>query len=237
MKRRVLVLAILVFGLGLSPGHTHAEVIACLGDSNTFGEGLLDRTHESYPAQLEMLLQQQNMNWEVRNFGVSGATVLRQGDIPYEYQDAFYEALASEPDYVIFCFGANGSRSENREYIRAHYVSDYLSLIDSFLALPHEPRILICYPLKAFSDIYSFSDVVIRDEIIPRIAEVASARNIPLLISMRHSRTRRTFVSPMASIRPQREPGLWRRWLPQRCSVRLHRLTITATAGSIWTTL
>jgi lysophospholipase L1-like esterase len=128
-----------------------------------------------------MLLRQTDSDWEVRNFGFDGATVLRQGDIPYVNQNVYHQALASEPDYVIMCFGPNGSRSPNRGYIQECYVSDYLSLIESFLALPSKPKILICYPLKAFSDIYSFSDAIIKDQIIPLIAQVASEKNLPVI--------------------------------------------------------
>ncbi len=178
MKRRILAVVILALTVGLLWRSAHAEVVACVGDSNTLGEGLLDPTHESYPAQLEMLLRQKGLDWEVRNFGVSGATILRQGDISYQYQSAYYEALACEPDYVILCFGANGSRWVNRGYIQDDYVTDYLNLIDSFLILPDRPRMLICYPPRAFSDIYSFSDAIIKDKIIPCITQVASQRKL-----------------------------------------------------------
>ncbi|MDQ3813038.1 MAG: hypothetical protein M3347_03705, partial [Armatimonadota bacterium] len=50
-----------------------AEVtrVASVGDSITYGSGIQDREHNSYPAQLGAMLGEK---WEVRNFGVSGAT-------------------------------------------------------------------------------------------------------------------------------------------------------------------
>src|SRR4051812_40315304 len=48
--------------------------VACVGDSITFGSGIPDREHNAYPAQLANLLGDR---YEVRNFGVSGATLLK----------------------------------------------------------------------------------------------------------------------------------------------------------------
>jgi len=60
-----------------------AEKIACVGDSITYGAGIPNRMTGSYPAQLHQMLQPYDDQWEVRNFGVSGATLLRRGDLPY----------------------------------------------------------------------------------------------------------------------------------------------------------
>src|SRR5687768_5658034 len=60
--------------------------VACVGDSITFGSGVKDRETNNYPAQLGRMLGEK---WEVRNFGVSGATMLRKGDKPYDKQKAF----------------------------------------------------------------------------------------------------------------------------------------------------
>src|SRR5262245_2052499 len=65
--------------------------VACVGDSITYGFGIKDRDHNSYPAQLGALLGQK---WEVRNFGVNGATALTKGTRPYVDQPAYREALA-----------------------------------------------------------------------------------------------------------------------------------------------
>ncbi|MFC1792697.1 LamG-like jellyroll fold domain-containing protein [Planctomycetota bacterium] len=82
---------------------------------------------------------------------------------------------------VILCFGPNGSRLPNRGKIEESYISDYLTLIDAFAALPSEPEIWICYPLKAFSTMYSISDEIIRDQIIPLITQIASERELPII--------------------------------------------------------
>ena len=54
--------------------------VACVGDSITFGAGIKERETQCYPVQLGQLLGDE---FEVRNFGVNGATLLKQGDLPY----------------------------------------------------------------------------------------------------------------------------------------------------------
>lgn len=54
--------------------------VACVGDSITYGAGIADRDRDSYPAQLASMLGDK---WVVKNFGHSGATLLKNGDLPY----------------------------------------------------------------------------------------------------------------------------------------------------------
>lgn len=54
--------------------------VACVGDSITYGSGIKVRSGDSYPAQLATMLGDK---WQVRNFGVGGATMLKSGDKPY----------------------------------------------------------------------------------------------------------------------------------------------------------
>src|SRR4051794_25029443 len=84
--------------------------LACVGDSITFGAGIQDRDHDSYPAQLGRMLGEA---WDVRNFGVSGATMLKKGDKPYDKQKAYRDALAFKPDVVVIMLGTNDSKPQN----------------------------------------------------------------------------------------------------------------------------
>src|SRR4051795_12206778 len=68
--------------------------VACVGDSITYGYGIKDREHNSYPAQLGVLL---GKRWEVRNFGINGATALKEGTRSYSDQPAYREALTFKP--------------------------------------------------------------------------------------------------------------------------------------------
>ncbi|UCG56513.1 MAG: hypothetical protein JSU70_16820 [Phycisphaerales bacterium] len=178
MRRTTLLVLVLALIISWISGAANAKLVACLGDSNTYGYGIADREDNCYPAQLERLLRQVDARWETRNFGVGGASVLTQSDTPYVQTGAYDEALVSEPNVVIFAFGTNASRLPNRPYIQESYVSDYTNLIDDFAKLPSEPEMWVCYPLKAFSTSYSISDEIIRDQIIPLMGQIASEKNI-----------------------------------------------------------
>ena len=50
--------------------------VACVGNSVTYGYGLKDREHDAYPVRLQQML---GAEYDVRNFGHSGATLLTHG--------------------------------------------------------------------------------------------------------------------------------------------------------------
>ena len=157
-----------------------AELVACVGDSITYGSGISDRTRNSYPAQLERILRQYDLDWEVRNFGVSGATLLRSGDRPYVLEGAYTSAKASGSDIVIIKLGTNDSKPQNWVF-QDEFVADYGALIDSFRALPSEPEVWICKPVPAFRINFGIRPEVIEDEILPLIEQIAEEKDVPVI--------------------------------------------------------
>jgi lysophospholipase L1-like esterase len=81
--------------------------VACVGDSITHGAGVEEREKNNYPKQLGELL---GNRFEVRNFGRSGATLSRVGDLPYASTDEFKAAIAWQPDMVIIKLGTNDTK-------------------------------------------------------------------------------------------------------------------------------
>ncbi len=151
--------------------------VACVGDSITFGAGIEKREVNSYPARLAGLLGDQ---WQVRNFGVNGATLLRSGSKPFWKLPAFIEALAFSPQVVIIALGTNDSQPCNWQH-RDEFVGDYVALIRSFQALESKPRIWLCYPTPAFPGYFGIADKVIKEEVIPRIDETARLTGLPII--------------------------------------------------------
>ena len=68
--------------------------VACVGDSITYGLGLWNRGRDCYPARLGGML---GGGYEVRNFGVSGATLRENGALPYRGTRAFVQATRWNP--------------------------------------------------------------------------------------------------------------------------------------------
>ena len=180
MKGAILHTLALALVLSLAASAADAKLVACVGDSITYGSGIADSAHDSYPAQLGPLLREFDPRWQTQNFGVSGATLLRSGDKPYVQQAAFNQALTAKPDVVVIKLGTNDSKSWNWVH-KDDFVSDYLYLIDAFAQLPSAPEIWICKPVPAFSDNFGITNAVIRDEILPLIDQIAQQRNVGVI--------------------------------------------------------
>jgi len=177
MKKTISLVLVLVIVFGLTVDIANAKLVACVGDSITYGSGISNRNYNSYPAQLGRMLQKFDNQWQVQNFGVSGATLLRNGDKPYVLESSYSQALAAEPDAVIIKLGTNDSKPHNWA-LKDDFISDYLFLIDSFVELPSKPKIWICYPVPAFIDNFSISESVIKNEIIPFVDQIAQLRDV-----------------------------------------------------------
>ena len=131
-----------ILAAGLSADAAPAIKVACVGDSITEGAGLNANT---YPAALGRFL---GTNYTVRNFGVSGTTLLRKGDLPYWNQAAFRTATNSSPDIVTIMLGTNDSKAFNWIY-KAQFPKDLGDMIDTFANLPSRPRVFVCLPVPA----------------------------------------------------------------------------------------
>lgn len=153
--------------------------VACVGDSITFGEGLRgDGWDHSYPA---VLAQRLGAGWQVRNFGVSGSTLLCRGDSPYTQTSAYESARAFAADLVIVKLGTNDSKrprpiapdAPDNWAHRDDYVPDYLALIAAFRETSPRARFFLCTPAPAFPGNWGIDDATIREEIVPRVFTVA----------------------------------------------------------------
>jgi acyl-CoA thioesterase-1 len=161
--------------------------VACVGDSITFGAGIQDRESNSYPAQLSRML---GASYDVRNFGVSGATMLEKGDVPYLHRSEYTNALTFAPDIVVIMLGSNDSKhhdatsppnvAENWAH-KADYVPDYERLIASFRQANPKVKVFVCLPPPAFSERWGINDKTIHDEIISLIHKVARATHAKII--------------------------------------------------------
>lgn len=151
--------------------------IACVGDSITHGLRLENREQDSYPAVLGRLLGDGVM---VLNAGVSGTTLIKEGDYPYWTTAAFRDATAFEPDMVIIMLGTNDTKFRNH-LERGHFTDDFRALIDHFAVLPSQPRIWVCSPAPMYGPFRFLNDRTLRQELIPAITEVAREKNVPVI--------------------------------------------------------
>lgn len=155
----------------LSATYLEAQIrVAAVGNSITYGYGVFNREKNAYPSQLQSIL---GSEYEVRNFGVSGRTLLKKGNYPYWDTPQYKEALAFMPNVVIIKLGTNDSKVINRKHL-TEFKKDYLELVRSFKELESDPRVILCLPVPVFSkDTVGITASVVSDKIIPLIKEVA----------------------------------------------------------------
>ena len=154
-----------------------ATRVACIGDSITFGHGINDRETNSYPAQLGALLGDA---YQVKNFVVSGSTMLKQGNKPYWKQAQYQAAQDFEPDLVVIKLGTNDMKARNWKF-KADYKADYIDMIRTFQGLLSQPDVLICYPAPVFRAKGDFKDSIVREELIPLVDDVALAAGVRVI--------------------------------------------------------
>jgi acyl-CoA thioesterase-1 len=161
--------------------------VACVGDSITYGYTLKDRDHDSYPAWLGRWL---GAGYDVRNFGHSGATMLKKGDLPYEQQPEHTAAVAFKPDVVLIMLGTNDSKHrtsdsgdnvpENWQH-KADYVADYEALIGEFRRANPAAKFYVCNPPPSFPGRWGINDNTIHYEVIPLVHRVAKESNATII--------------------------------------------------------
>ena len=167
--------------------------VACIGNSITDGHGIDMATQHGYPALLQRKL---GKDYWVKNFGVSGRTLLNKGDMPYMNEKAWKDALAFNPDIVVIKLGTNDSKPQNWQY-KDEFKQDLQQMITTLAPSlaqtakkkgkkaknqsPIKPRIILCTPIPAFKTTWNISDDVIVNGIIPIQQEVASQYNLQVV--------------------------------------------------------
>ena len=151
--------------------------VACIGNSITDGFGIDMAGVKGYPAQLQDILGEA---YNVRNFGVSGRTMLNHGDVPYMRELAWADTKAFKPQIAIIKLGTNDTKPQNWKYA-TEYEHDLQMMIDTLRALPSNPRIILTTPITAISQNWGINDSTIVNGIIPAIRNVAKRNKLEVL--------------------------------------------------------
>ena len=146
----------LIAGTFGSPAHAASAVrIACVGDSITAGYGLKHPAHDAWPAVLSRLL---GPEYAVKNFGVSGATLLKNGDKPYWKEPGFAQADAFDPQIVVIILGTNDSKPHNWSAHGDAFATDAAALIEHFAQQPDKPTVWVCLPVPIFANPFTIDE-------------------------------------------------------------------------------
>ncbi len=150
--------------------------VACVGDSITWGAGVEGRETNSYPAQLQKLL---GPRFDVQNFGRSGATASRAGDLPYWTTEEFTKASTFQPDVVILKLGTNDTKPQNWKG-KETFRKDFRDLIEHFTDLKSKPKVWVCQPVPVYGDQWGINAQAL-DSVLEGVEEACDDRKVPVI--------------------------------------------------------
>ena len=185
-----LLVSLVCFGWALSataPRATAARVrIACVGDSITWGYTIThDRLARAWPGVLQKLV---GKKYKSDNFGHSGATLLKKGNLPYWTTPEFKAATKFDPNIVIIMLGTNDTKPKNWKKYGSQFTANAESLIRHFEHLQAHPKIYICTPppvvrnkKHGVRNPWGINEKVLVHGVIPAIKRAARAMHIPVV--------------------------------------------------------
>ncbi|MCR5071299.1 MAG: hypothetical protein K6A62_05170 [Bacteroidales bacterium] len=152
--------------------------VACVGDSITWGFTIVNRSNYSYPAVLQQLLGD---GFEVRNFGHNDAAARFDAETPYVSKKAYRDSLAWEPDIVLLMLGTNDTKPWN--WNPGIFREDYLRVVESYLALPSHPQVVLVAPIRIFKTIpvMFLNPDVLEEGVRPAIRDIAAQLHLQLV--------------------------------------------------------
>ena len=154
--------------------------VACVGDSITWGFTILNPGKHGYPAVLQHLLGE---GFEVRNFGYNDAAARFDAETPYVRKRVYRESLEWEPDIVILMLGTNDTKPWNWD--PEVFRRDYGRIVESYLALPSHPKVVLVAPIRIFRvinmPILVLNPDVLEEGVRPAIRETGEEKGLPVV--------------------------------------------------------
>lgn len=142
-------------------GHREAIRMVCIGDSITQAGAYVNALQTAF-----------GKAWEVTNLGVSGATLLKKGDKPYNRLPQYGQAMQRKADVATIALGTNDSKPQNWSK-KAEFEADYKSMIDDLKKANRKVVIYCCVPPPAAGNKFGISGGIIKDEVGPLVRKVA----------------------------------------------------------------
>jgi lysophospholipase L1-like esterase len=111
----------------------------------------------------------------VKNFGVSGRTLLRKGDFPYWNEPQFQEVKDFAPDILVIMLGTNDSKPQNWVH-KADFRKDYLDMIAEFRQnMPVDGKVYVIMPVPVTKDNFGITANVMNNEQRMMIMDIAQS--------------------------------------------------------------
>ena len=148
--------------------------VACIGNSITQGVGVSDPSTQAYPAVLQNLL---GNGYSVQNDGVSGTTLLKNGDNSYWKNGKLASVFAFSPNIVTIKLGTNDTKPQNWDAYNTQFRRDYEAMIDTLNTLSTKPKIFLVLPVPIWTNTFGIRDSALQ-KMIPIIKDIGAKRGL-----------------------------------------------------------
>ena len=119
-------------------------------------------------------------SYVVTNLGVSGTTMLKEGDHPYWKTGQMKKALESKPDVVVIMLGTNDTKPQNWKF-KDQFVGDYKEMIEEFKKLESKPKVFVCLPpVVPKTGNYGINEAGVEEEM-PMIRKLAEEEKVSVI--------------------------------------------------------
>jgi sialate O-acetylesterase len=177
---KIWLFSVLLFAVAIIHAQAQPIRVACIGNSVTYGLHIENREQNCYPAKLQSLL---GTGYLVKNFGHSGATLLRKGHNPYNKTVEFTSVIAFKPAIAVIDLGLNDTDPRDWPDHRLDFRSDYSWLIDTLRKANPQVKIYVCLLTPIFSGHPRFKSGT-RDwfwQIQDMLPQIARVNHVPLI--------------------------------------------------------
>ena len=167
-------------------GKTHKNIIACLGDSITFGHGVsATRKTDAWTFVLQRMLRDRA---EVLNFGINGASATERCPESYRSSGLLDEALSSGAGTFILMLGSNDTKE--RIWNAQAYKMGMRGIISDVLRLPGDgtdsPKLFLMLPPAVFpmedgQTAFGVSGDILTGQVIPTVEYLAADYGLPVI--------------------------------------------------------
>ena len=151
--------------------------VACVGDSITYGHNPASSSGQPRITNnwATLLGNKLGSDYAVTNYGVSGTTVMKNGDSPYWNQSAYRNSMSANPDIVIIMLGTNDSKPANWAK-KDQFAGDFEALIEGYQNLSTHPTVYVATCATAYNNgAFSIVPAVVDEEIVPLEKQIAKA--------------------------------------------------------------
>lgn len=158
------------------------KMIACIGDSITFGAGVRGKRELTWEYYLEKLLGKE---YQVLNYGISGRTLLSTGDYPYAEEKQYQHSRKVKADVYLIMLGTNDSKPYN--WNEEMYRKELSVFVKGYISLNHAPGVVLMTPPSCFADPnigvvgFDIDQDIITDKICPIVNEIAGKYHLQII--------------------------------------------------------